>query len=606
MAPRSFSPQTLEELRRRVDLVGLVARHVELKPSGREFRGLCPFHEERTPSFYVVPLKGFYFCHGCRARGDAVDFVQRVLGRSFVEAVQELASEVGLALEQPAGPVLEERQRLREVTQAAHEHFQALLWGEEGAEARAYLEGRGITAETAQLFGLGWAPAGWDRLAGRLARTAQTEAGVAAGLLQPRARGGGCFDFFRSRVVVPIRTLDGRTVGFGGRLVGSAEGPEYLNSKESALFHKGDLLFGMDRAREEVRRLRRAVLVEGYFDCLALHQVGVRNAVALCSTHLAPGHLQALARAEARELVLLLDGDAAGLAAVERLAGTLLAAGASAQVAQLPAGEDPDTFALREGEAGVRRLLAEARPLTLHLFSTVLPEGREATFEAKMLALGRLRGVAAQLPEGLTRSAFFEALAAHVGLPAAQLEAASATAASRAAGAAGTAAASSAAAASAAADSPGAAAAPGAPPPAPTAERSVDALEAHVVACVLRAPELRAHDAFGALGHLSEAGLRAALHVAADPGSSVSATGAVARALARASRALPADEEALGESFRAACLELTLRRVDGALEALAQALVGAGAGESLALQSQRTELLALRRRVASARALQEG
>src|SRR4051794_9799389 len=179
MAPRQFSPQTLEELRRRVDLVGLVSRHVALKPSGREFRGLCPFHEERTPSFYVVPLKGFFFCHGCRARGDAVDFVQRVLGRSFVEAVQELASEGGLTLEQPAAPVLEERQRLREVTQAAQEHFQALLWGEEGAEARAWLEARGLSAETARLFGLGWAPAGWERLAERLARTAQVEAGVA-------------------------------------------------------------------------------------------------------------------------------------------------------------------------------------------------------------------------------------------------------------------------------------------------------------------------------------------------------------------------------------------------------------------------------------------
>ncbi|WP_216673619.1 CHC2 zinc finger domain-containing protein [Pyxidicoccus fallax] len=150
MAPRQIPPQTLEELRRRVDLVGLVSRHVTLKPSGREFRGLCPFHEERTPSFYVVPEKGFFFCHGCRARGDAIGFLQRMRGDSFVEAVRELAREVGLSVSQLDTPGLDEAQRLRDVTAAAQEHFQARLWGEEGAAARAYLEERGVLEATAR------------------------------------------------------------------------------------------------------------------------------------------------------------------------------------------------------------------------------------------------------------------------------------------------------------------------------------------------------------------------------------------------------------------------------------------------------------------------
>ena len=574
MAPHAFSPQTLEELRRRVDLVGLISRHVSLKPSGREFRGLCPFHEERTPSFFVVPEKGFFFCHGCRARGDAIGFVQKLLGSTFVEAVRSLAQEVGLELEAPQGPVLEMRQRLREVTQLAEQHFQGLLASAEGAPARAYLEARGVTTETALQFGLGWAPPGWGRLTELLERVGKLEAGIEAGLLQRRTRGEGCYDFLRSRVVIPIRAHDGRTLGFGGRLVGTEEGPKYLNSKESLLYSKSDTLFGLDRARDEIRRLRRAVLVEGYFDCLVLHQVGVRNTVALCSTHLTSGHLQALSRAEARELVLLLDGDAAGLAAVERLAGPLLAAGAAVQVALLPQGEDPDTFARREGGEGVRQLLSEARPLTLHLFTSVLPEGREATFEAKMLALGRLRGVAEKLPEGFTRSAFFEALSTHVGLPGPELEDALT------------------------APAPRAHAAP--PPPAPAPERIVDALEARAVACVLRAPALRYQDRFGALDQLEETGLRAALSSAAASGG-VAASGTVARALAGAARALPSDDDALEKAFLIACCELTARRVDTALAEIAGLAQGTQkSAAALAQLSQQTELLALRRRVLEA------
>ncbi|WP_223645803.1 DNA primase [Corallococcus sp. EGB] len=574
MASRRISPQTLEELRRRVDLPGLISRHVALTPSGREFRGRCPFHEERTPSFFVVPAKAFFFCHGCRARGDAVDFLRRMLGLSFGEAVRELAREVGLAVSESEASAADSSQRLRDVTRLAQDHFQALLWSSEGASARAYLEARGVAEETARAFGLGWAPEAWDRLAERLERAGLREAGLETGLVQPRKKGAGCYDFFRGRVMLPLRSPDGRPVGFGGRLMsGGAGGPKYLNSKDSPLYHKADTLFGMDLARAEIRRLHRAVLVEGYFDCVLLHQVGVRHAVALCSTHLTPGHLQLLARAEARELVLLLDGDAAGLAAVERLAGPLLAAGVATRVALLPQGEDPDTFALREGGAGVSRLFDDARPLTHHLFASVLPEGRESSFEEKMLALGRLRDVVAKIPPGLMRTAFLGALSAHVGLPSAELE--------------------------------GVLTGPRLPAP-PTvvpppvavtpAERGVDALEARAVACVLRNPRVRDQDAFGALAHLREAGLRMALGSATTGG--LAATGAVARALASATRALPTQEGDLVKVFRATCCELTLRRLDAELAKLTElSREPRPSGATLARLSQRSELLALRHRV---------
>ncbi|WP_375759787.1 DNA primase [Corallococcus exercitus] len=575
MASRRISPQTLEELRHRVDLPGLISRHVALTPSGKEFRGRCPFHEERTPSFYVVPEKGFFFCHGCRARGDAVDFLRRMLGLSFGEAVRQLAREVGLPVSESEASAADSSQRLRDVTRLAQEHFQALLWSSEGASARAYLEARGVTEETARAFGLGWASEAWDRLTERLERAGLREAGLETGLVRPRKQGAGCYDFFRGRVMLPLRSPDGRPLGFGGRLMpGGAGGAKYLNSKDSPLYHKADTLFGMDLARAEIRRLHRAVLVEGYFDCVLLHQVGVRHAVALCSTHLTPGHLQLLARAEARELVLLLDGDAAGLAAVERLAGPLLAAGVATSVALLPQGEDPDTFALREGGAGVSRLLEDARPLTRHLFTTVLPEGREASFEQKMLALGRLRDVVAKIPPGLMRTAFLDALSAHVGLPSAELE-------------------------DVLTGAPGAtvAQAPSPPPAVVTpAERGVDALEARAVACVLRNPSVREQDAFAALEHLQEAGLRMALGTATTGG--LAATGVVARALAGATRTLPTEEDALVKVFRVTCCELSLRRLDAELAKLTELTRDPRpSGATLARLSQRSELLALRHRV---------
>ena len=407
----------IQEVLERVDLVGLVSRYVELKKAGREYKGRCPFHQEKTPSFYVVPEKRFYFCHGCRASGDAVSFVQRYLGKTFMDAVKDLAREVGVDLEAAQDPGARERQQLKEATDLAAEHFRALLWEEEGRSARAYLASRGISEETARAFGLGWAPAAWTSLADRLTKAGMIEWGLNAGLVSKRSKGDGYFDFFRSRLIIPIRAPEGRPIAFGARLVDAEEGPKYLNSRESRLYNKSETLFGMDQARDEIRRRKAAVLVEGYFDCIALHQEGVKHTVALCSTALTPGHLKLLGRAEAQELFLLLDGDQAGLAAVERLAGPLLAAGAAAKVALLPQGDDPDTFIRREGAAGLERLLTEARPLTTHVFLTLLPQGKEASFEEKMAALERLKPVSAQLPVGLVRSAFFSALSGWCGLP---------------------------------------------------------------------------------------------------------------------------------------------------------------------------------------------
>ncbi|WP_224243729.1 DNA primase [Hyalangium gracile] len=585
----------IEEILDRVDLVSLISRHVELKKAGREFKGRCPFHQEKTPSFYVVPEKRFYFCHGCRASGDAVSFVQRYLGKTFVDAVKDLAREVGVDIEAAQDPTARERQQLKEVTDLAAEHFRAMLWQDEGRTARQYLANRGVSEETAHAFGLGWAPNAWSLLADKLTKNGMTEWGVNAGLVQRRHNSDGYYDFFRSRVMVPIRAPEGRPIAFGGRLLGVEEGPKYLNSKESRLYNKSDTLYGMDQARDEIRRRKTAILVEGYFDCIGLHQVGVRNAVALCSTAITPGHLQLLRRTEAQQLVLLLDGDQAGLNAVERLAGPLLAAGAAARVALLPQGDDPDTFARREGADGVERLLQGAQPLTSHIFATVLPHGAQASFEEKMAALERLKPMTALLPMGLVRSAFLNAVGGHFGLPVGDLEAALRPAKPVPKPAAPPA-------------PQGAASAqqrPAAPAqPAPT--RPPDAMEAFYVAAALREPRLLARDPYRACDELSHTGLRVLL-AQATSGSGTEdalfeAAEPVKRAIEVALRQLPEGGAALEQAFLTVCRKLTLRRVEEQLRYIEKATkqtLGASdlTEETKRLLVERTALVSLQKRI---------
>jgi DNA primase len=585
-----ISEHKIQEVLERVDLVTLISRHVELKKAGREFKGRCPFHQEKTPSFYVVPEKRFYFCHGCRASGDAVSFVMRYLGKTFLDSVRDLARDVGVDLEAAQDPGSRERQQLKEVTDLAAEHFRSLLWADEGRAARAYLASRGVSDETAQAFGLGWASEGWTLLADKLTRAGMVEWGLKAGLINPRKGGDGYYDFFRSRLMVPIRAPEGRPIAFGGRLVGADEGPKYLNSKESRLYNKSETLYGMDQARDAIRRQKMAILVEGYFDCIGLHQAGVRNAVALCSTALTPGHLQVLRRGEARDLVLLLDGDAAGLNAVERLAGPLLAAGAATRVALLPQGDDPDTFVRREGPEGVERLLAESQPLTAHIFSAALPTGSQASFEEKMAALERLKPVTAQLPVGLERSAFLDAMAVHFGWPAAQMESHLRTK----------------------APPPK----PAAPTPSPTpraasrqrpsATNPLHQLESWYVAAVLREPRLLARDGFRLGEELSHPGLRMVLALATT-GQGVEdalfeAAEPVKRILEHRLQQLPAGGLELEQAFAKICHQLVLRRIDDRLSYIRRATEQTPGSfdlteETRQLMSERIELLALRKRV---------
>lgn len=577
----------IQEVRERVDMIALVQRHgVELKKSGRSYKGLCPFHGEKSPSFYVWPDEKRFKCFGCQAGGDAISFVQRLLGKTFIDTLRDLAKEYGVDLETGVDPAMTEKQQVKDATDFAAQHFSERLWDPVvGRHARDYLHSRGLTDDLIKAFGLGWAPLAWTELADKLRERGLLAFGEKAGLVSPRQKGDGYYDMFRGRVMIPIRSPEGRTIAFGGRLLEGEDGPKYLNSKENRLYNKSDVLYATDQARDDVRKKKSAVLCEGYFDAIGMHQAGVKNALALCSTALTPGHLALLHRMEAKELVLLLDGDEAGRKAVERLAGALLAGGVNCRVAVLPDGEDPDTFARKVGAEAVQKMVKEAPALTTHLFETLLPGGAGASFEDKMAALDRLRPITAQVPVGLTRSALFGAMARHFALPASELETALKSKAP-----------------------PPVKAAPK-PSSSASTEPPPDQLEASWMAAILRDRRLLAKDELRVADELKHLGLRhlvAALQSGGSPEDALyEASDATKTALTRARDMLPADETALEQAFQVVCRRLKLRAIEDRLARIGRETANTLGGtseltqDSRDLLTERGELLALKRQLLS-------
>jgi DNA primase len=369
----TFDP-TVEEVRARVNLVELIAGQTDLKQAGRHWKGLCPFHKERTPSFTVDPSKGFYHCFGCGAGGDAFKFVMEVHGLSFPEALETLARRVGVELPQRRGTGARDRGRrqvLLDVTRAAALFYRrALKEDTRAGRARSYLTERGFSMEEALAFGLGYAPDDWEALARHLTREGlELEAARATGLLGERSRGGGHFDRFRDRLMFTILDAEGTPIGFGARALGDVEGPKYINSSDSDIFHKGRGVYGLSWALKPIRERGRAIVVEGYFDVLSLHQHGFTHAVATLGTSLTAEHAYQLKR-YAPEVVLLFDGDDAGRKAAWRALPHFLAADVRPRAAFLPTGEDPDTLVQKQGAPVLQALLDGAPPLLEYVIAT--------------------------------------------------------------------------------------------------------------------------------------------------------------------------------------------------------------------------------------------
>ena len=418
----SISDEKLQELRDRVDLVAVVQRRVPLKKSGHDWKGLCPIHGEKTPSFYVIPDKKMFHCFGCGVSGDAIKFVMQVEGRSFREAVEQLAAEAGVDLTPPDPEEARRSSRraaLAEINEKACTFFERILWEHARGEiARDHLRKRGIGEETARAWRLGYAPNLWDSLVKSHALEGVDKKLVEeAGLGIPRKKGQGLYDRFRGRLTIPIRE-SGRIVGFGGRLLEGESEAKYLNSPDTPLYQKGMTLFALDRARESIRREGVALFVEGYFDAIGLHQAGVATAIATCGTALTDKHLELVTKTGAKELIFVFDGDAAGMRAAQRASEIAAAPGVPARVLVPPGGEDPDETVLRLGVQAFRELLSAAQPSLEFLLDrslVQLPKG--APIEARVRAVEAVRGIVQAAPSPLARDLYVEKVAEKIGAP---------------------------------------------------------------------------------------------------------------------------------------------------------------------------------------------
>lgn len=413
--------QFIDDLLARVDIVDVIDARVPLKKQGSNLVACCPFHEEKTPSFTVSPTKQFYYCFGCGASGTALGFLMEHDRLHFVEAVETLAASVGLEVPREGGETGESREPLYAALAAADRFYREQL--KAGEAAVAYLKNRGISGRTAARFGIGFAPPGWSNLADHGIAGGETQTLLAAGLVN-RNDAGRVYDRFRNRITFPIRDRRGRTIAFGARVLDDAT-PKYLNSPETAVFHKSRELYGLHEARQARRRLERLLVVEGYMDVVMLFEHGIDYAVATLGTSVSEAHIERLF-GTVSEVVFCFDGDEAGRQAAWRaLTNTLplLSGGREARFLFLDEGEDPDSTVRREGREAFEARLAQARPLADFLVEHLREGIDTGTIGGRDRLAEQARPLLARMPAGVYHDLLLERLAEEIGLSAERLRA---------------------------------------------------------------------------------------------------------------------------------------------------------------------------------------
>jgi DNA primase len=436
----TYSAAVLDDIRAGVDIVDFIGRFVNLRKAGVNWKGLCPFHGEKTPSFMVNPKKAIFHCFGCGVGGDVFGFLMRQDRLSFPEAVRALAKTAGVALPEERGPQAGDsgREELFRAMDLAARFYAETLWKPAGTRAQAYLAERGIDGEVARRFGLGYAPDGWDRLLDFMkSEKISQDTLVAAGLAVARENRDGAYDRFRNRLLFTIRDLQSRVVAFGGRAFGDDQ-PKYLNSPETPLYTKGNLLYAADVARESMRGKNRALIVEGYVDCLMAHQHGFTETVAALGTAFTPAQL-ALLRRYCDEVVTFFDADAAGQKAAERaeellepgLAGFAWAVNRTGafegggalrvKVALLPAGHDPDTFLREKGGGAFAERIAGARSLLSYALERTIRESDGTAPRARTNAFARVALMLSKVSDAEEAAALSREAAVRLGVDATQL-----------------------------------------------------------------------------------------------------------------------------------------------------------------------------------------
>ncbi|MGQ4809100.1 DNA primase [Candidatus Entotheonellaceae bacterium PAL068K] len=426
MVSQTIPEKTLQEVLLRADIVEVLSDYVHLKKQGANYKGLCPFHTEKTPSFTVNPTKGLFYCFGCRAGGNVVGFLMQQDQLPYLEAVRLLAARYGVRMpETVAHRQANALQPLYRLYEAAGAFFHRALLGSAAARsARTYCRQRQITRQVVTRFGLGYAPASWDTLGREMQRQGWAEdLLIQSGLVVAREHQGGGYDRFRNRLIFPIHDRYGRPVAFGGRALEAARQhtPKYVNSPETPLFHKSRVLYGLHLAKQAIRQCRRAIIVEGYTDVIACHRHEVTHVIGTLGTALTERHV-ALLRGVAREVVLLFDGDAAGGAACERGIGLFLEAGMRVRIVRLPDGEDPDSFLRSHGPGAFLHQVDQSLTFLEYLLE------RTGRFYDMQTPAGRADGLSRILPllsrikSPVEQWGYVALLAEKVGVPASVLK----------------------------------------------------------------------------------------------------------------------------------------------------------------------------------------
>lgn len=418
LIPQDF----IDDLIARADIVEVVGRRTQLKKAGREFKACCPFHDEKTPSFTVSPGKGFYHCFGCGAHGTAVGFLMEYEHMSFVEAIESLANSMGVEVprsesDQPARRYDE----LFSLMDTVARHWQSCL--KDAPEAVEYLKNRGIDGSTAKRFGIGYAPDGWSNVLDKFGKSDEAAERLLATGLIIRKDNGKHYDRFRDRLMFPIRDARGRTIGFGGRVMGEGE-PKYLNSPETVLFHKGRELYGMYEARQALRHIERLVVVEGYMDAVALARNGIDFAVATLGTATTGEHLNRLFRIT-ENAYFAFDGDRAGKKAAWRALENALPQireGRQIRFVFLPDGHDPDSFVNENSAAAFVSLMDAGLPLSEFLIRELSSQVDMNSIDGRARLAELARPLVNKLPPGVYRELLIEGLAEVVGMTGSKLE----------------------------------------------------------------------------------------------------------------------------------------------------------------------------------------
>lgn len=418
--------EDIDELRSRTRIDEVVGEFVTLKTAGiGSLKGLCPFHDERTPSFTVRPQVGMYHCFGCGESGDVFSFLQKLEQLSFVETVESLAGKIGMHLryEDGKGPDREQasrRQRLLEMHEVAQRFFTQSLEGEQGQIGREFLEGRGFPSSSSREFGLGFAPKSWDSLTNQLKRAGFSEEEILAGGLASEG-GRGIYDRFRGRVVWPIKDMTSRTIGFGARrLLDDDQGPKYLNTPETALYHKNQVLYGLDLAKKDIAKTKRVVIVEGYTDVMAAHLAGVTQAVATCGTAFGPEHVKIVRRLlgddPTGQVIFTFDGDAAGQKAALRAFEFDSEFTAQTFVAVEPDGLDPCDLRMQKGDGALRELIDGRKPLFEFVITTAISRYDLDSVEGRIAAVKASAEVLADIRDRNSLSHYYRFVAGRIGV----------------------------------------------------------------------------------------------------------------------------------------------------------------------------------------------